>query len=173
MHLLSVPAVIGIFGLLMQASDAYPSALLAHRDLTQTIHITIDTPIPSNVFCTSVLAIVHSPVKMILLNPLVESYTLNPDVTPITYTITDKLLMIFTTTYTATFTNRADGMDTVSNAAGGLVLDGHWTVAQGELKEEIDVTGNALELPFVRRMIESSHQQLHTALIAEAGEGGA
>ncbi|MCJ1437975.1 hypothetical protein MMC27_007362 [Xylographa pallens] len=168
MYFLNLSIVAGILPLLMQTSIANPLAFIS---LTNTIHITINTPIPTNVSCTSVLAILHSPVKMILLNPLVESYTLIPNVTPITYSITDKLFTFFSTTYTASFTNRADGMDTVSNAAGGLLLDGHWTVAHGVLMEEVDVTGNALELPFVKSEIESSHQHLHTALIAEA-EGG-
>ncbi|MCJ1420140.1 hypothetical protein MMC32_006497 [Xylographa parallela] len=169
MHFLNLSIVAGILYLFVQTSIADSSALFS---LTKTIHITINTPIPTNVSCTSVLAILHSPVKMILLNPLVESYTLIPNVTPITYSITDKLFAFFSTTYTASFTNRADGMDTVSNAAGGLLLDGHWTVAYGVLMEEVDVTGDVLELPFVKSEIESSHQQLHTALIAEAGARG-
>ena len=64
-------------------------------------------------------------------------------------------------------------MDTVSYAEGGLLLNGHWTVAHDMLMEEEVVTGDVLDLPFVRGEIESSHRELHTALIAEAGGGGA
>ncbi|MCJ1405741.1 hypothetical protein MMC11_008971 [Xylographa trunciseda] len=161
------------FCLLIQTSQAYPFTHFSRWNLTKTIHITIDTPIPANVSCASVLSILHCPVQMIKLNPLVESYTLVPNVRPITYSITDQLLLTLSTTYTASFKNRADGMDTVSHAAEGLVLNGHWTVTNRKLTEEIDITGKAYELPFVERETRSSHEQLHAALLAEAAEGGA
>ena len=141
--------------------------------VTEAIHIKINTPIPTNVSCASVLAILHDPVKMIMLNPLFESYTLIPDVTPITYSTTDKLSPTSNTTYTASFTNRANGLDTVSHAGGDLLLDGHWTVAHGVLMEEEVATGYATDLPYVRCEIEKSHPELHAGLIAEAASGGA
>ncbi|MCJ1394334.1 hypothetical protein MMC18_007212 [Xylographa bjoerkii] len=172
MQLLSISTAAGILYVLIQTSNTQSSALPSRQSFTETIPIAITTPLPANVSSTSVLSILHSPVQMITLNPLIETYSVVPGVTPITYSITDKLLLIFSTTYSASFTNRVDGMDTVSSAAGGVTLDGHWTVADGVLTEEVDVTGNILVLPFVEGEIQSSHEQLHAALMAEAAGGG-
>ncbi|MCJ1476381.1 hypothetical protein MMC13_005047 [Lambiella insularis] len=149
-------------------TNGVPSAPLEARFLTTTIPLTITTPIPPTTSPAAILAILQDPVSMITLNPLVQSYTLQAGVTPTTYSITDKLLLIFSTSYSASFTNTPAGMDTVSSAAGGLTLAGHWSVANGVLTEEIDVTGSELVLPFVKGEILSSHQSLHTALMAQA-----
>lgn len=105
---------------------------------------------------------------MITINPLVKSFNLEPNVSPMTFDVTDKLLTIFSTSYTCSFTNTTNGMDTVSSAAAGLTLDGHWTVEDGQLREFINVTGSELVMPFVKGEIQSSHQDVHTALMAMA-----
>ena len=143
----------------------------------QTIHLSFKTPIPSGVSNDAILAILHDPVTMITLNPLVISQKLTsaPGVTPAVYSITDKL-PIGTTTYTASFTNTATGMSSTVDASLGLKTTGVWSIVQGDsgmvLDEEVDVTGNRLVVPFVKGQIESSHQELHKALIAKVSAGG-
>ena len=165
-----------LLGLLVQLSSALPSPPIQHGAIsersanlfTETIPISINTAIPSTTSAKIILSILQNPVTMITLNPLVKTYNLIPNSSPVTYSVTDKLLTIFSTTYTASFTNTTNGMETISQADGGLTLDGHWSVQDGTLVEEVDVTGSELVIPFVKGEIQSSHQQLHDALMSMA-----
>lgn len=66
-------------------------------------------------------------------------------------------------------------MSTVVDASLGLKTTGVWSIVDGGsglvLDEEVDVSGSKLILPFTKSQIESSHQDLHKALIAKVSKG--
>ncbi|KAH8590489.1 hypothetical protein B0O99DRAFT_634483 [Bisporella sp. PMI_857] len=148
------------------------------RSIDQTITITIDTPIPATISLSAVLDVLHDADTMIHLNPLVKSSALTsaPAAIPAVYSITDTLFGIIPTTYIATFQNGPASMDTVVSAGLGITTTGHWEVTSVDgssptLHERCDVTGNVLLLPLVRSQVQSSHEQLHQALIAKLTTG--
>lgn len=155
-----------------------------------TFHIpTVTTPKTIHTPLSSALAVLHDPISLTRLNPLVitvEQCTKDPRV----YVITDRLRVFgFTVgiqmTYTAKFTLMEDGVDTEIEAPGGIHLINRWRVkangegvvvtgnggvfnrpatAMSDLTFTVTVHSNALVRPLVVYTLKKSHREFMDSL---------
>lgn len=134
----------------------------------------ISTPLPATSTPESVIAALHNHDAFIkITTPALISYskTSNEEPAldvPIAYSVTDKKPM-GQTTYTLTLTSRAIGIDThvlAKPPVGTLVIKGEWRVADGALKEDVEVETNFAMKRMVKGNIEKTHPEQHMQLVA-------
>lgn len=135
---------------------------------------TISTPLPTSSTPESVIAAMHNHEAFIrITTPALITYTRTSteepalDI-PTTYSVTDKKPM-GQTTYTLTLTNRINGIDTnvlAKPPIGTLTIKGEWRVADGVIKEEVEVDTNFAMKRMVKGNIEKTHPEQHMQLIA-------
>ncbi|TCD71471.1 hypothetical protein EIP91_008851 [Steccherinum ochraceum] len=129
----------------------------------------------STVHCTpeKALSVLHDPVALIDLNPLVVSRKQSPE-DPSLWTIRDKMKTLgisYEFDYTARHTPHEDGASFDINAPAGVVLKNRWTVEKlaentVKLTEKVDIEANLFLMPSVLSGLTPSHNQLHERLRA-------
>ena len=142
---------------------------------------------------STLLSLVHQPELLIRLNPLVESFnilpsspslpTSDPSSSPVTYTITDKIPILFglwstRTSYTARFTPKPDGMLVLVEAAMGVRTRSEWIVSSGAgggatevtEKSEVDIVGGSMFASVMRGFVEGQIKSSHGVLMERLRE---
>lgn len=157
---------------------------LAQSSLTATCQMptspypadrTLTTTSAHSYALTPALAILHSPSSLISLNPLVLSHSLlSSSPTSTTYTITDSLTFLgwhTTTSYEATFTPTARGVDVVARAAMGVETRSRWRVEEeGRVVEEGELRAPWWCVRWVEGVWQASHGVLMRRLEERLGD---
>ena len=134
---------------------------------------TIATPIPAGLSPETVIKTLHHHDLYIKTTcPQLIRYELESGdpASKATYNVTDKK-PIGETTYKLTLTNVADGIDTLVDGKmpmGSMKIAGKWRVADGMLKEEVEIDANMVVKKMVKGNVEKSHPEHHASLYAEA-----
>ena len=134
---------------------------------------TIATPIPAGLSPETVVKTLHNHDLYIKTTcPQLIKYELESGdpASKATYNVTDKK-PIGETTYKLTLTNVADGIDTLVDGKmpmGSMKIAGKWRVADGMLKEEVEIDANMVVKKMVKGNVEKSHPEHHASLYAEA-----
>jgi len=134
---------------------------------------TVSTPLPAGLSPETVLKTLHNHDLYIKATcPQLISYKLieGDAATKATYEVTDKK-PIGEATYKLTLTNVDDGIDTLVDARmplGSMKVSGKWRVADGALKEEVEIDANIAVKKLVKGNIEKSHPEHHVTLFTEA-----
>jgi len=134
---------------------------------------TVSTPLPEGLSPDTVLKTLHNHEVYIKATcPQLISYKLieGDPATKATYEVTDKK-PVGEATYKLTLTNVPDGIDTFVDGKmpmGSMKVSGQWRVADGVLKEELEIDANMVVKKLVKGNIEKSHPVHHVTLFTEA-----
>lgn len=167
--------------------------------MSKRTSFTTTTPLPPTVSRRTALAYLHDHLAMIDLNPLVQSrhHLLSPpahapasELQSAWYSITDRLApgLPSPVSYTASFRNLPDGLQTHVYAPMGLEVRGQWTVRGSDdtpgraepgapekglyVREDVEMKSNVLVAGFVKRTLKRAHAGLVEKMVAEAEAGG-
>lgn len=165
--------------------------------MSKRTSFTTTTPLPPTISRRTALAYLHDHLAMIDLNPLVQSrhHLLSPpanapasEFQSAWYSITDRLAPGFPSpvSYTASFRNLSDGLQTHIYAPMGLDIRGQWTVRDSGdieraapggpetglyLREDVEMKSNVLVTGFVKKTLRKAHAGLVERMVAEAETG--
>lgn len=166
--------------------------------MSRRTSFTTTTPLPPSISRRTALAYLHDHLAMIDLNPLVQSrhHLLSPpanapasELQCAWYSITDRLApgLPSPVSYTASFRNLSDGLQTHIYAPMGLDVRGQWTVrgsgdigraAPGApetglyLREDVEMKSNVFVAGFVKKTLKRAHAGLVERMVREAGTRG-
>ncbi|KAJ7292624.1 hypothetical protein C8J57DRAFT_2991 [Mycena rebaudengoi] len=153
---------------------SYASALpIDERSILDKTEI-ITTTKRINAPVADVIATLHDFDRMIRLNPLVTSSTVDPT-NPNVFTVVDKLPLFLgitiPTTYVATFESLPNGMNTDNTASAGVKLHNEWRAVEvdgaTDLTETDTVTANLLLMPIVKSQLQTAHDELFETLASQ------
>lgn len=166
--------------------------------MSKRTSFTTTTPLPPAITRRTALAYLHDHLAMIDLNPLVQSryHLLSPpahapasELQSAWYSITDRLApgLPSPVSYTASFRNTPDGLQTHVYAPMGLEVRGQWTVrGSGDIgraapeapesglyiREDVELKSNVLVAGFVKKTLKRAHAGLVEKMVADAETGG-
>lgn len=162
-----------------------------------TNHVSIITPIPSDVSSSTLIEALHDHERMLRLSPIVTGWqkihsrqeligaglhcvdavadTSEGDVSIDAYRVQETVPYVGGISFTTSFKDAPNGLDSIVNAPLGVRLEVAWRVvpsladkadeAANVLREECRLQGNAILMPFIKANFEKTHRTMQTSLL--------